>query len=154
MVQAADAIAGHRATRSAEHPSARGGRSWGGIGGNWRHTARLRDPLLAVGDSSPHAWICRVGTAKSPRCRSLHVPEAAIFADQWATAVTLASIGCATVVVAIGAKHIVTDRRRAIVALALRVRLDAHECLLEDAGGASSRGQGAPTCNPTTGPCR
>merc|ERR1740129_2402412 len=123
--------------------------SWGGIGGRWLHAGLLRDPVDVVGDSRPHAWICRVGTAISPRCRTLHEPEAALVANQRAAAVTLASIGCASVVVAIGADHIISDLRRIIVAVALRIRLDVHHCLLENAGGAASGGQGAPASNPT-----
>merc|ERR1719168_293027 len=70
MVVALNAVAGHRAPRtSSDFPSARGGsrwlrsrgRSWGGIGKHWLHATLLGDPLNVVGDSSPHAWICRVG---------------------------------------------------------------------------------------------
>merc|ERR1719297_150784 len=136
VVQALDALAIRLTTISNDLPSARSGsgwlgsrrRSWSGIGDNWLHTALLRDPLGVVGDTRPHAWISRVGTAISPRCRTLHEPEAATLAHQGAAAVTLASICCASVVVAIGAKHVIGDGST-IVAVALLIRLDVHCCL-------------------------
>merc|ERR1719195_356605 len=146
MVLALNAIACHLATISDNLPSARGRsgwlrsrrRSWSGNGGNWLHTTLLHDPINVGGYSRPHAWIRRVGTTIPPRCRTLHVPEAAVLANQWAAAVALASIGCASIVVAIGAEHVIGDSLRGIIAVTLRIRLDIHYRLLEDSGAITS----------------
>merc|ERR1719461_1657950 len=151
MVLALDALAVHLATISSDLPSARGGsrwlrsrgRSWSGIGEHWLNASLLHNPVDVVGDSRPHAWIARVGTAISPRCSTLNEPESSILANQRAAAVALASIGCASVIVAIGTDHIVGDSSR-VVAVALLVRFDVHHGLLEDAGPTASRGQCAP----------
>merc|ERR1719150_2600825 len=161
MILALDALAVHLATISGDLPSARGGswwlrsrgRSWSGIGEHWLNASLLHNPVDVVGDSRPHAWIARVGTAISPRCSALDEPKSSILANQRAAAVALASIGCAPVVVAIGTDHIVGDSSR-IVAVALLVRFDVHHGLLEDARPTASRGKCAPASNPAICPCR
>jgi len=73
------------------------------------------------------------------------VPLSTLLTHQWATAVSLACIGGAAVVAASGTNHVISGT---ICSLALRLRFDAHGCLLKNSRSTSPGTQGPPPGDP------